>query len=149
MSKSWNIPKEFITQIVIMMVVLHHGRVEAFGQIKTKSHFSSSSPSCLIKAVRERIRPIDAANVTVTGETIPRKTVSCGQCTVGRMIPEKTHFVLGHSLIHSLIRSHCSLVCLLCTVCVTCFAHALRCAHSFVRSLTSLTPSLVGKRFFV
>ena len=81
MSKIWNIPKEFITQIVIMMAILHHGRVEAFGQIKTKSHFSLSSPSSLIKAVRERIRPIDASDVTVTGEMIPGNTVSRGQCT--------------------------------------------------------------------
>ena len=47
--------------------------------------------------------------------------------------------VLGHSLVRSLVRSHRSLVRLLRT------ARALRCAHSFARSLTSLTPSLVGK----
>ena len=49
---------------------------------------------------------------------------------------------LGHSLVCSLIRSHRSLVCLLRTAR---FARALRCAHSFGRSLTLLTPSLVGK----
>ena len=41
-----------------------------------------------------------------------------------------------------LTRSHRSLVRLLRTAR---FARALRCAHSFARSLTSLTPSLVGK----
>ena len=50
--------------------------------------------------------------------------------------------VLGHSLVRSLVRSHRSLVRLLWTAR---FARALRCAHSFARSLTSLTPSLVGK----
>ena len=47
--------------------------------------------------------------------------------------------VLGHSLIHSLVRSHRSLIRMLRTAR---FARALRCAHSFARSLTSLTPSL-------
>ena len=50
--------------------------------------------------------------------------------------------VLGHSLVRSLVRSHRSIVRLLRTAR---FARALRCAHSFARSLTSLTPSLVGK----
>ena len=40
------------------------------------------------------------------------------------------------------VRSHRSLVRMLRTAR---FARALRCAHSFARSLTSLTPSLVGK----
>ena len=43
---------------------------------------------------------------------------------------------------HSLVRSHRSLLRLLQTAS---FARALRCAHSFARSLTSLTPLLVGK----
>jgi len=42
----------------------------------------------------------------------------------------------------SSVRSHRSLIRLLRTAR---FARALRCAHSFARSLTSLTPSLVGK----
>ena len=50
--------------------------------------------------------------------------------------------VLGHSLVRSLVRSHSSLVRLLRTAR---FARALCCAHSFACSLTSLTPSLVGK----
>ena len=45
----------------------------------------------------------------------------------------------GHSLVHLLVRSHRSLDLLLWTAC---FARALHCAHSFARSLTSLTPSL-------
>ena len=47
--------------------------------------------------------------------------------------------VLGHSLVRSLFRSHHSLVRLLRT---TRFIHALRCAHSFIRLLILLTPSL-------
>ena len=43
-----------------------------------------------------------------------------------------------------LVRSHRSLIHLLQT---SRFARALRCAHSFARSLTSLTPSLVGQWF--
>ena len=50
--------------------------------------------------------------------------------------------VLGHSLVRSLVRSHRSLPRLLRTAR---FARALRCAHSFARSLTSLTPSIVGQ----
>ena len=42
----------------------------------------------------------------------------------------------------SSVRSHRSLVRLLRTAR---FARALRCAHSFARLLTSLTPSLMGK----
>ena len=45
--------------------------------------------------------------------------------------------VLGHSLVCSLVRSHRSLVCLLCTAH---FARALRCATP-----TLLTPLLMGK----
>ena len=51
--------------------------------------------------------------------------------------------VLGQSLIRLLVSSHRSVVCLLRT---TRFACALRCAHSFPRSLTSLTASLVEQR---
>ena len=50
--------------------------------------------------------------------------------------------VLGHSLVSLLVHSYHSLICLLCTAC---FARTLRCAHSFARSLTSLTPKLMGK----
>ena len=50
--------------------------------------------------------------------------------------------VLGHSLVRSLVRSYRSIVCLLRT---THFARALRCAHLFARSLTLLTPELVGQ----
>ena len=50
--------------------------------------------------------------------------------------------VLGHSLVCWLVCSHRSLLCLLQTAR---FARALRCAHSFTRSLTSLIPSLVGQ----
>ena len=41
--------------------------------------------------------------------------------------------VMDHSLIHLLVRSHSLLIRLLRTAC---FAHALRCAHLFARSLT-------------
>ena len=51
--------------------------------------------------------------------------------------------VLSHSLVRSLVGS---LIHLLRT---TRFAHAPHCAHSFARLLTSLTPLLMGKRFFV
>ena len=52
---------------------------------------------------------------------------------------KSTRKVLGHSLLHSLVRSHRSLIRLLRTAR---FARALRCAHSFSRSLThSLTHS--------
>ena len=50
--------------------------------------------------------------------------------------------LLGKSLVHSLVHSYHSLLRLLHT---TCFACAPSCAHSFARSLTLLTPSLVGK----
>ena len=56
--------------------------------------------------------------------------------------PKTQTEVLGHTLVRLLVRSHRSLVRLLRT---TCFAHALCCAHSFARSLTLLTPSLVGE----
>jgi len=46
--------------------------------------------------------------------------------------------VMGHSLVRSLVRSHRSLVRLLRTAR---FARALRCAHSFARSLTHSLPS--------
>ena len=49
---------------------------------------------------------------------------------------------MGHSLACSLVCSHRSLVCLLRTAR---FAHAFHYTHSFARSLTSLTPSLVGQ----
>ena len=51
--------------------------------------------------------------------------------------------VLDHSLVLLLVRSHRSLICLFRT---TRFPCALRCTHSLARSLTSLTPSLVGHR---
>ena len=53
----------------------------------------------------------------------------------GRKQPRKQTEVLGHSLVHSLVCSHRSLVCLLRTAR---FARALRCTHSFVRSHRSL-----------
>ena len=78
MSQSWNILKA----VVIMMAVLHHSGVEAFsnmGQIKTKSHFSLSSPSSFIQAVDEKLWPVDASDVTVIHETHPQFTVSYGK----------------------------------------------------------------------
>ena len=50
--------------------------------------------------------------------------------------------VMRNLLTRSLVRSHRSLLRLLRT---THFARALRCAHLFAHSLTSLTPSLVGQ----
>ena len=47
---------------------------------------------------------------------------------------------LGQSLLHSLVRSHRSLIRLIRTACL---ARALRCAHSFARS--HFTPKLTGK----
>ena len=60
----------------------------------------------------------------------------------GRKQPRIQTEILGHSLVRSLIRSHRSIFRLLRTAR---FARALRCAHSFARSLTLLTPSLVRK----
>ena len=51
--------------------------------------------------------------------------------------------VLGHSLVHSVIRSHHSLVCLPLTAH---FARTLCCAYLFARSLT---PKLVGKCYIL
>ena len=62
-------------------------------------------------------------------------------CTVGRMTKKSTRRVLGHSLLCSLIRPHRSLIRLLRT------ARALRCAHSFSRSLTH--SGARGKEVFV
>ena len=51
---------------------------------------------------------------------------------------EIASLVMGHSLVRSLVRSHRSPVRLLRTAR---FARALRCAHSFARSLTHSLPS--------
>ena len=48
-------------------------------------------------------------------------------------------WVMGYSLVHLLVRSHRSFICLLRT---TCFACALGCAHSFARLLTHSLLSL-------
>jgi len=69
------------------------------------------------------------------------KLISTHYCTVGRMTMKSTRRVLGHSLLCSLIRPHCSLIRLLRT------ARALRCAHSFSRSLTH--SGARGKEVFV
>ena len=53
--------------------------------------------------------------------------------TVGRKSMKSTRGLLGHSLLRSLVRSHRTLVHLLCTPRYT---RALRWAHSFARSLT-------------
>ena len=53
------------------------------------------------------------------------------QCTVGSKYMKLTRRVLGHLLICSLVRLHCSLSNLLRTAC---FARALRCAHSLAHS---------------
>ena len=58
--------------------------------------------------------------------------------TTGRMTMKSTRRVLGHSILRSLILSHRSLIRLLRTAR---FARALRCAHSFARSLTRLLRS--------
>jgi len=65
-------------------------------------------------------------NFCLNGESLPRRTV-------GPMTMKSTRRVLGHSLLRSLVRSHRSLIRLLRTAR---FARALRCAHSFARSLT-------------
>ena len=66
-------------------------------------------------------------------------------CTMGRMTMKAKGKVLGHSLLRSLFGSHRSIIRLLRTAR---FARALRCAHSFDRSLAnSLTPGLMGRRF--
>ena len=57
----------------------------------------------------------------------------------------KTHKVLGHSLVRSLIHSHRTLIHILRPAR---FAHALCGAHSFVRLLAhTLAPKLMEKRF--
>ena len=79
----------------------------------------------------------------------PREDNNCwgrGQMHYGLEQQKIQTAVLGHSLIRSLVRSHRSLICLLRTAC---FARALRCAHSFARSLTLLTPSLWESEFFM
>ena len=84
MSKSWNILKAVVAQIVITMAVLHHGGVEAglnTGQIKTKSDFSLSSPSSFIQAVDEKIRRVEASDVTVIHKMHPKFRVSYGRST--------------------------------------------------------------------
>ena len=84
MTKSWNILKAVVAQSVITMAVLHHGGVEAglnTGQIKTKSHFSLSAPSSIIQAVDEKLRRVDASEVTVINETHPQFTVSYRKST--------------------------------------------------------------------
>ena len=84
MSQSWNMLKAVVAQIVITMAVLHHGGVEASlntGQIKTKSDFSLSSPSSFIQAVDEKIRRVDASDVTVIHETQSPFKVSYGKST--------------------------------------------------------------------
>ena len=65
--------------------------------------------------------------------------------------PRTQTAVMGHWLVCLLIHLHRSLICLLrpahfaCLLYCAQFACALHCAHSFARSLTSLTPSLVGQ----
>ena len=56
------------------------------------------------------------------------------------MTMKQTRGVLSHSLVRSLIHSHRSLIHLLN---IARFTRALRCAHSFARSLA---PELIGKR---
>ena len=56
--------------------------------------------------------------------------------------PKTQMYVLGHSLVRSLVHSHRSLLCLLRPAR---FARALRCTLLFACLLTSLTPSLVGQ----
>ena len=62
---------------------------------------------------------------------------SLGKCSritrshCGPEQPRKQTVVLGHSLVHSLIRLHRSFVCLFRA---TCFARAICCAHSFAHS---------------
>ena len=71
------------------------------------------------------------------------------RCTLGKNGMKSTR--RGHSLVRSLVRSHCSLICLLRTAR---FAPALRCARSLARLLTCwfaclLTRSRVlGRVFF-
>ena len=64
------------------------------------------------------------------------------QCVLNHsgMTMKSTHKVLGHSLVRSLVHSHCTFIHFLRTAR---FARALCCAHSFVRSLAhSLAPEL-------
>ena len=58
-----------------------------------------------------------------------------------QMITRNRRKVLGHSLVRLFVRSHRSLIRWLRSAR---FACALCCAHTFSRSLTSLTPELVG-----
>ena len=75
--------------------------------------------------------------------SLPTSSFSFSHCRPEQ--PKIQTAVLGHSLVRSLVCSHRSLVCSLRTAR---FASALRCAYSFARSLTSLTPSLVGQWIF-
>ena len=51
----------------------------------------------------------------------------CHHCIMGTNGMKLTRRVLGRALVRLLERSHCSFICLLCTVC---FSRGLRCAHS-------------------
>ena len=65
--------------------------------------------------------------------------------TMGRISMKSTLSALGHSLLHSLVRSRHSLIC---SLREARFALALRCALSFARSLAHpLTPELMRKWF--
>ena len=64
------------------------------------------------------------------------------RCTLDRNGMKSTRRVRGHSLVRSIVRSHCKLICLLCT---SCFTRALRCAHTRARLLTR--SRALGKGF--
>ena len=72
------------------------------------------------------------------------------RCTLGKNGMKSTR--RGHSLVRSLVRSHCSLICLLRTAR---FAPALRCARSLARLLTCWFACLptrsrvLGRVFFL
>ena len=80
--------------------------------------------------------------------SISRFPSSESRCKMGRTTMKLTPIVLGHSLVRSLVHSHCTLIRLLRTAR---FTRAFRCAHSFERSLARpLTRSRVhGKEVFV
>ena len=79
---------------------------------------------------------------SVASIVTPSVIFSVARSHYERKQPRMQTEVLGYLVVHSLIRSHCSLVRLLQTAQ---FARTLHCAHLFACSLTSLNPWLVGK----
>ena len=91
-----------------------------------------------------RLRHNDAAMTPVTTED--ERGVNDAPFHEGLQLGTIRTYVISHLLVHSLVRLHRSFVYLLHT---DRFDRALRCAHSFARSLTRLLPSSLESAIFV